>query len=74
VISDGAPTGTVTTVLGDINALSLGQTNYNEHVFQVTPLLPATSPGSQPRPAISDCLPVSEPRGSRDTAQPASFR
>jgi 5-phospho-D-xylono-1,4-lactonase len=40
VISDGAPTGTVTTVLGNIDARSLGRTNYHEHLFQVTPLLP----------------------------------
>jgi hypothetical protein len=40
VISDGAPTGTVTTVLGNIDARSLGRTNYHEHLLQVTPLLP----------------------------------
>jgi hypothetical protein len=40
VISDGAPTGTVTTVLGNIDARSLGRTNYHEHLFQITPLLP----------------------------------
>lgn len=40
VISDRAPTGTVTTVLGNIDARSLGRTNYHEHLFQVTPLLP----------------------------------
>jgi hypothetical protein len=40
VISDGAPTGTVTTVLGNIDARSLGRTYYHEHLFQITPLLP----------------------------------
>jgi predicted metal-dependent phosphotriesterase family hydrolase len=40
VISDGAPTGTLTTVLGNIDARNLGRTDYHEHLFQVTPLLP----------------------------------
>lgn len=30
----------VRTVLGDIPAVDLGRTNYHEHLFQVTPLLP----------------------------------
>ena len=30
----------MTTVLGNIDARSLGRTNYHEHLFQVTPLLP----------------------------------
>jgi 5-phospho-D-xylono-1,4-lactonase len=32
--------GTVRTVLGDVEAESLGATNYHEHLFQVSPLLP----------------------------------
>ena len=40
MISDGAPTRTVTTVLGSIDARSLGRTDYHEHLFQITPLLP----------------------------------
>jgi len=33
-------TGQVRTVLGDIPATALGRTDYHEHLFQVTPLLP----------------------------------
>ncbi|SER37206.1 phosphotriesterase family protein [Microlunatus flavus] len=33
------PRGTVRTVLGDLEAESLGATNYHEHLFQVSPLL-----------------------------------
>lgn len=33
-------TGQVRTVLGDIPAAALGRTDYHEHLFQVTPLLP----------------------------------
>ncbi|MBC6470821.1 aryldialkylphosphatase [Actinomadura alba] len=32
--------GRVRTVLGDIEAAALGRTDYHEHLFQVTPLLP----------------------------------
>lgn len=35
-----AAPGTVRTVLGDVAAADLGVTNYHEHLFQVTPLLP----------------------------------
>lgn len=31
---------TVRTVLGDVDAVELGRTDYHEHLFQVTPLLP----------------------------------
>ena len=41
MISDVAPIGTVKTVLGENDAWSLGRTNYHEHLFQITPLLPA---------------------------------
>jgi phosphotriesterase-related protein len=34
------PAATVTTVLGEVDASSLGRTNCHEHLFQVTPLLP----------------------------------
>lgn len=30
----------IRTVLGDIDATELGATNYHEHLFQVSPLLP----------------------------------
>jgi hypothetical protein len=40
VISNSVPTGTVTTVLGEIDARNLGRTDYHEHLFQATPLLP----------------------------------
>jgi len=73
VISDGAPTGTVTTVLGNIDVRSLGRTNYHEHLFQITPLLPKPS-WFATRPLSQHCLPVSESRSPRDAAQPASFR
>jgi predicted metal-dependent phosphotriesterase family hydrolase len=33
-------TGQVRTVLGDVPASALGRTDYHEHLFQVTPLLP----------------------------------
>jgi 5-phospho-D-xylono-1,4-lactonase len=33
-------TGLVRTVLGDVPATTLGRTDYHEHLFQVTPLLP----------------------------------
>lgn len=33
------PRGSVRTVLGDVEAESLGATNYHEHLFQVSPLL-----------------------------------
>lgn len=43
-MTDGAlapvPRGSVRTVLGDVEAGSLGATNYHEHLFQVSPLLP----------------------------------
>jgi predicted metal-dependent phosphotriesterase family hydrolase len=52
VISDGAPTGTVTTVLGNIDARSLGRTNYHEHLFQVTPLLPGDEEASRQEAAL----------------------
>jgi phosphotriesterase-related protein len=32
--------GTVSTVLGDVPLTELGRTNYHEHLFQVSPLLP----------------------------------
>jgi len=41
MISNNAPTGTVTTVLGEIDARNLGRTDYHEHLFQATPLLPS---------------------------------
>lgn len=41
MISDVAPIGTVKTVVGENDAWSLGRTNYHEHLFQITPLLPA---------------------------------
>ena len=41
MISDVAPIGTVKTVVGANDAWSLGRTNYHEHLFQITPLLPA---------------------------------
>jgi 5-phospho-D-xylono-1,4-lactonase len=37
---DAAPTGTIRTVLGDVAAVDLGRTDYHEHLFQVSPLLP----------------------------------
>jgi predicted metal-dependent phosphotriesterase family hydrolase len=40
VISNSVPSGTVTTVLGEIDARNLGRTDYHEHLFQATPLLP----------------------------------
>ena len=38
--NEGQPAQSVTTVLGEIDATDLGRTNYHEHLFQVTPLLP----------------------------------
>jgi 5-phospho-D-xylono-1,4-lactonase len=40
VSPDAAPTGMIRTVLGDIAAADLGRTDYHEHLFQVSPLLP----------------------------------
>ena len=40
MISNNVPTGTVTTVLGEIDARNLRRTDYHEHLFQATPLLP----------------------------------
>jgi predicted metal-dependent phosphotriesterase family hydrolase len=34
----------VSTVLGDVAASDLGRTNYHEHLFQVSPLLPGDEP------------------------------
>lgn len=40
-LPDAAPaTGHVRTVLGDVTGDELGRTDYHEHLFQVTPLLP----------------------------------
>ncbi len=36
----GEVSGSVRTVLGDVDAASLGRVNYHEHLFQVSPLLP----------------------------------
>jgi len=38
----------VRTVLGDVGAAELGRTNYHEHLFQVTPLLPGDELDDEP--------------------------
>lgn len=48
-----AATGpTVTTVLGEIPAVALGRTNYHEHLFQVSPLLPGDELDDEPRSLV----------------------
>ena len=39
---------TVRTVLGDVAAAALGRTNYHEHLFQVSPLLPGDELDDEP--------------------------
>ena len=50
-----APPGTgrpVTTVLGDVPVTDLGRTNYHEHLFQVSPLLPGDELEDEPRSLV----------------------
>ena len=42
----------VTTVLGEVPAAALGRTNYHEHLFQVSPLLPGDELDDEPRSLV----------------------
>ncbi len=44
--------GVVTTVLGDVDAAALGRTDYHEHLFQVSPLLPGDELDDEPRSRV----------------------
>jgi predicted metal-dependent phosphotriesterase family hydrolase len=48
----GGPASVVRTVLGDVPVEALGRTNYHEHLFQVSPLLPGDELDDEPRSLV----------------------